>query len=491
MPSDVVDCIVGLAVRDAALRTLSADSALWAGWNDLDDAERRNFTRTYQALEEAYISSRVARLSKTLEAYLRAMRDTLGVGVELAHVGDGGFSLTRETVLYAWLSAKLSGSHVLDSCGDRVRCAVMALDSQAGRYMATRNSLRRLALAADVWKWLSCFPAGTACDAATWSWLQEPGQAADDGDARRQMRANVRGGGEPGRLVDLGQYLVDAPRPVSKETRPGPHPADGNAQTVADELWDLGLRVAVTAIKDAGFDLGDYERVRAEVACDIASMRHVFSRLDDVRSRWRHGVRRGRIDGRSLTKAAAGKPDVFKWRDRQHGSSMALVLLVDVSASMRSYMPVVNRAACVVSEALRELAPRVWYEVLTYTSGGLYPGAPVQLTRLAASGMPLALRDVWTDGGTPTGEAIAAAMLSLRRRTAARKLVLHFTDGHPKDAYVVRQALEVCRRAGVEVLTVSVGAPQEELYGVGKCEVASSVSELISVLARLLPRIFR
>jgi uncharacterized protein YegL len=145
----------------------------------------------------------------------------------------------------------------------------------------------------------------------------------------------------------------------------------------------------------------------------------------------------------------------------------------------------------VVAEALRDLAPRVWYEVLTYTSGGLHPGAPVQLTRLAASGMPLSLADVWTDGGTPTGEAIAAALLLLRGRRAARKLVLHFTDGHPKDTYVVRQALELCRRAGVDVLTVSVGASQDALYGEGKCEVAYSVPELTSVLARLLPRIYR
>jgi len=86
---------------------------------------------------------------------------------------------------------------------------------------------------------------------------------------------------------------------------------------------------------------------------------------------------------------------------------------------------------------------------------------------------------------------VAAALLELRRRRAARKLVLHFTDGHPKDTYVVRQALELCRREGVDVLTVSIGAPQEALYGVGKCEVAYTVSELPGVLTRLLPRLYR
>jgi len=98
---------------------------------------------------------------------------------------------------------------------------------------------------------------------------------------------------------------------------------------------------------------------------------------------------------------------------------------------------------------------------------------------------------VWSDGGTPTGEAVSAALLELKGRRAERKLILHFTDGHPKDLYVVRQALELCRRDKVDVLTISVGASQESLYGAGKCEVAYTVSELPAVLTRLLPRLYR
>ena len=87
--------------------------------------------------------------------------------------------------------------------------------------------------------------------------------------------------------------------------------------------------------------------------------------------------------------------------------------------------------------------------------------------------------------------AIAAAALVLGGRHAERKLILHFTDGHPKDTYVVRQALEACRRDAIDVLTISVGASQEGLYGAGRSEVAYSVAELPDVLARLLPRLYR
>jgi len=491
VPGEAVDCIVGLAVREAAVRALSADSSFWSGWKELDKPEQREFMLLHRALDEVYVAARLSRLSKALAAYLRAMRDMLGPADSGSPESAHGIAATRDSVLRGWLWGRLFGGKLPSPDTSATAAAIHQLDVRAGRYLSMRSPLKRLELAGEIWNWLAVFPRAEpgadwwlfwAADAPTY----EPGQST-----KRQMRDNLRGGSESGSLVDMTRYLGELSPGPPAGAGEGESAVRGGVELVTDELRELGVRAAVTAMKDARFDLDDYERVCAEMAPEIDAMRHVFSRLDDVRARWRYGLRRGRIDGRGLTKVAAGKTNVFKSRDRQQGSSMALVFLVDVSASMRSYMTVVNRAACVVSEALRELAPRVWYEVVTYTSGGLHPGAPVQMTRLAASGMKLSLRDVWSDGGTPTGEAIAAALLTLRRRQAARKLVLHFTDGHPKDTYVVRQALELCRRFGVDVLTVSVGASQDMLYGAGKCEVAYSVPELTSVLARVLPRIYR
>jgi Mg-chelatase subunit ChlD len=491
VPGEVVDCLVGLAVREAAVRALSVDSSLWSGWKELDQSEQREFALLHRALDEVYVAARLSRLSKALSGYLRAMRDMLGPADSQSPESGQGIAVTRDAVLRGWLRSRLFGRSMPSPDTSAAAAAIHELDMRAGRYLSTRSPLRRLELAGEIWTWLAGFP--RAEPGADWwlLWAADAPSYEQGQSTRQQMRDNLRGGSEAGSLIDMTRYLAElSPGPPAGVREEVPA-VRGEVELVTDELRELGVRAAVTAMKDARFDLDDYERVCSEMAPEIGAMRHVFSRLDDVRARWRYGLRRGRIDGRGLTKVAAGKTNVFKSRDRQRGSSMALVFLVDVSASMRSYMTVVNRAACVVSEALRELAPRVWYEVVTYTSGGLHPGAPVQMTRLAASGMKLSLRDVWSDGGTPTGEAIAAALLTLRRRQAARKLVLHFTDGHPKDTYVVRQALELCRRFGVDVLTVSVGASQDMLYGVGKCEVAYSVPELTSVLARVLPRIYR
>jgi len=492
VPASVVDCVVGLAVRDAAIRELSVPASSWEEWPSLDDGERREFTRVFRALEEEYVSARLARLSRALALYLRSAYDFLAPWTLRAGSSGAGIPVNRDSILELWLGVSVRHESLSGDVSAELLGAVNELESAARAYVSTREPGKRLALAGMVWRRLRSFPPGTGDAGAPW-WLTLPeaGRETEQSRVERaQMRKNVLGGSESGGFVDLSEYRIDSAAAVSGNAEAVPSELRGADVVLTADLRELGIRASATAVKNARFEPVDYERVRAEVEDDIQSVRRLFARMEDARSRWRHGLRRGKLDGRGLTRLAAGKNSVFKRRDRQRGRT-ALVFLIDVSASMKSHMPAVHRAACIVAEALRELAPRVWYEVVTYTSGGLHPGAPVQLTRLAASGMPLSLRDVWCDGGTPTGEAIAAALLLLRGRAERRRLVLHFTDGHPKDTYVVRQALELCRRSGVDVLTVSVGAPQEGLYGAGKCEVAYAASELPDVLARMLPRLYR
>jgi len=490
VPSEVVDCIVGLAIRDVALRELSLPPSAWAEWSSLEETERREYSRVYRALEEAFILARLSRLSRTLGLYLISAHEFLAAW-SVDGVARGRIPVTRESILELWLGARLRGESLPVGLHPRLTATVAELNVAVKAYVCTREPRRRLAQAGIVWRWLREYPSGSDAAARWWESLDEMKRDSGEGRAERlQMRKNVLGGAEAGGFVDLSQCCIDSPTSASAEQTEAPIELRGAGAILTDELRELGVRAAATAIKDARFDPDDYERVRTEVEEDVRSVRRLFARMDDVRSRWRHGLRRGKLDGRGLTRIAAGKSTVFKRRDRHRGST-AIVCLLDVSASMKSHMPTVHRAAYVVAEALRGLSPRAWYEVLTYTSGGLHPGAPVQLTRLASPGMPLSLRDVWCDGGTPTGEAIAAALLLLRRRVAQRRLVLHFTDGHPKDTYVVRQALELCRGAGVDVLTISVAAPQEALYGAGKCEVVYTVSELPAVLARLVLRLYR
>ena len=493
IPDEVVDCIVGIAIREAGFRELSVDTARSVGWSELNESEQRELVTVHHALEDYYVSVCLNQLSSSLGQYLQARARMLALPLLKIWREKEHRSATRDAILETWLAASLYSEQPEPEADAELVCAVRRLSEYALHYASVADACERLSLAFEVWRWLRGFPPGPV------SFLEAllPGAMPRREDGRThetdgaRMRRNVLGGSEAGSFVDLSTYLVDQPTEVDSYRDDREETLPDGAVRVTTELRDYGVRAADTMIRDAEFEPDAYDRVREEVAREISAVRRLFRRLDEIESRWRFGLRRGKLDGRRLSRVASGKETVFKLRDRRHRSSMALIFLIDVSASMKSHMSTVNRAACVVSEALRGLEPSIWYEVLTYTSGGLHPGAPVQLTRLASSARTLSLAGVWSEGGTPTGEAIAAAFLRLRGQIARRKLVLHFTDGHPKNTYVVRQALELCRRENVDVVTVSVGTPQEALYGAGKCEVAYTVAELPDVLHRLLPRLYR
>ena len=150
VPSQAVDCLVGLAVREAALRSLSLDSSAWDGWSQLSAEHRREFTHVHRALEEAFMYSRLASLSKTLLEYLNVMRETLGIGFVLRKDGYPWQTPIREAVLGLWLDSRLAGHEVPAGYGDEVRSAVAALEVKAKEYMTTPGAQARLC-----WLWTS------------------------------------------------------------------------------------------------------------------------------------------------------------------------------------------------------------------------------------------------------------------------------------------------------------------------------------------------
>ena len=104
VPVAVVDCLVGLAIREAAFRELYADSSNWQHWGELSDEERREFSRVHRALEDVFISARLNRISMVLGHYLVAMRSMLAPGMPSGDVLD---MVTRDIVLELWLGVTL------------------------------------------------------------------------------------------------------------------------------------------------------------------------------------------------------------------------------------------------------------------------------------------------------------------------------------------------------------------------------------------------
>jgi hypothetical protein len=55
----------------------------------------------------------------------------------------------------------------------------------------------------------------------------------------------------------------------------------------------------------------------------------------------------------------------------------------------------------------------------------------------------------------------------MKKSRTRTKLIIPFTDGRPKDKYVVRQALEQYHNARVEATTISIAAGSNDLCGRG------------------------
>lgn len=497
IPGRVVDVVLGMAIHEAGHERWTEPTSNYQDWHKLSNDEKHELSNIHNILESAYIDSRLGRISNTLSEYIGAARGVMHPewGGQATELLAGDFA--RDNLVEVWAALSLYGENVSDKASPRVMEELVPLIQKTTDYIKVADSRKRLDMAVDNWKWLQQFPLKGVSSVIGQAKLEVESRKSRnensyDDEIAEQLRRNIYGSNFPGSLQDLCNYMdnstkVDANRNTNEKM--GDY-ASGHVEDLTQQLSQMGIRASVTKIKDGFYDPLSYNKVKNMVSKEIQQVHRIFSQLDVLGAKWRHGLKNGKLDSRRLSKAGVGKVTVFKVRDIRNKPSLAVVLLMDVSASMNPYLGDVNKTACIFAEALQPLSPKIWYEVVTYTGKGLHSGSDVQLSRLASSKMKLSLESIWAGGGTPSGEAIAAALLLLKRRSAHRKMIIHFTDGCPKDTFTVKQALRQCRKGGVDVITISVEVNQSDLYGQGKVVVINRVSELPGGIMDMLKRIY-
>lgn len=498
IPGQVVDVVLGMAIHQAGHEKWTAPTANYQDWHKLPRAEKKELISIHNILEDVYIDSKLGGISNTLSEYIRVTRKVMYPEWGKQAAGLLAEELARDNLIEVWTAVSLYGENIPDKASPEVAVALISLIEKTVDYAKVDDSRRRLDMAVDTWKWLQQFPRKGVSNIIERAQLEMEdkkahGESLYDDELAAQLRRNIYGSNFPGSLQDLSDYLddstqVDTGRDETEEMR---EYASRRVEDLTQQLSQMGVRASVTKIKDGFYDPLSHNKIKGMVCKEIQQVHRIFSQLDILVARWRHGLRNGKLDGRRLSKVGVGKTTVFKLRDIRNKSSLAVVLLMDVSASMNPYLGDVNKTACIFAEALQPLYPEIWYEVVTYTGKGLHSGSDVQLSRLASSTMKLSLKSIWSGGGTPSGEAIAAALLLLKRRTAHRKIIIHFTDGCPKDTSTVKQALKQCLLDRVNVITISVEVDQGDLYGQGKGEVIGKVSELPDAVMGMLKKIYR
>lgn len=485
-PGALVDRLMGGLVADIGRERWSLPVEKAAGWSTLDRVERDELRRVHALLEDTYSFRRFRSMFPVLGAYMQSSKPPLPPGPE----GLPGIAwekeFPRDFVIQTWEMVSLLETDISSWFPEALEEAVLYLLSMKSVYEGEDDPAVRLSLAEKVFHRLRKYPRGRAVPVEWYTEMfRESAQALP-----KQMARLTGGGGQAGRIEDLGAPQEAVPLPGEWERYTGDWKAE-EGEDITRMLNRIGSSGCLTRIKNAEFDASAYHETRALVEREIRQVRQYFDKITFLESRWRHGRKEGKIDGRRLTRAAAGKNNVFKVRDIKDKSSLGVLLIMDVSASMNQYRLEVQKTACIFSEALRPLTSRLWFEVITYTGKELYLGSDVQLSRLASPVMPLSLKDIWVGGGTPTAEALGAGFLLLQEKGLDRNLIIHFTDGHSRREDRIALVLDRCGRYNTDVVTISVKTRQESLYGKDRVEVIGEVSELPEAVAGMLKNIFK
>lgn len=318
------------------------------------------------------------------------------------------------------------------------------------------------------------------------------GEKQEGQEGGESQQGGQQGGDEQGAPGNLDEFdirdLGEVPKEVLEEVM----------DAIAHEIEDLSRSVAEVInrpvgsveaqTKKADYDGPAADSVRSQVEQQIQEMRRVFDRQAQVKSRHIKGLTTGKLDSRSLARVGAGSLRVYKRREVLDTPDIAVGLLLDVSGSMGSYMPIVWATGCVFAEALIR-KQGVNFLALTYTGGSF----SVQTTRICDRQMGrLCIGNVEQGGGTPSGPAIASLKVLMDRMRERQKVIIHFTDGYPDDQWSVKSAVQAARKAGYAVWAI---APQgyermlEDQYGQGSWETISAIRDLPAKVAELVEKL--
>jgi nitric oxide reductase NorD protein len=335
-------------------------------------------------------------------------------------------------------------------------------------------------------------------------------------------------------LADLPQTRViatpNAPREVlmsegsvPRAQRPPTTGASGIGLVYPE--WDYraqAYRLEGAIVREVPLATGDGAWAKAALerhASLVRRVRRQFARLRPRRSR-EHGQPDGiELDLEALVDAyadrragvaQAGGEDRFYVAERAARRSLAIAVLIDVSASTDSWLAGTRRvidvekeALLVVGEALEWLGDR---HAMYAFSGEGPAGVQMQVVKAfserGGAMIQRRIEGLEPDRYTRVGAALRHATARLAMEPAERRLLLLLTDGRPNDVdqYEGRYGVEDTRQAvreaaceGVLVfgLTVDRAAPTylATLFGPGRAALLSAPERLPGALVEVLRRL--
>ncbi|MDI6776104.1 MAG: vWA domain-containing protein [Syntrophales bacterium] len=227
---------------------------------------------------------------------------------------------------------------------------------------------------------------------------------------------------------------------------------------------DLTQHISV-AVEDPQAKAMNTSFTRAVAKCNVSAdqsqverLKRIFQRQKALIRRARikgiiRGVDMGKIDARRLYRVPLdGK--IFKRKDISGSDySWNISIVADASASMAG-RGITDRAWTVAEQtfvSLTEAAKGFFNRLEVF--GYQEQTRQCNLVRLYQGGE---LYTIIPTGQTPTGQAIIAAAM-LMKRNDKRKLIIHITDGAANCGLNVVDALEYCQKNRIELITIGCG----------------------------------
>lgn len=514
-PGAAVDEVMGYAAHEGGHCLWSVPGAretiqlqLKVRWAELPAALRDDFSRNTTAvlseacrvqnlLEDAHIDRQVAQKWPVLGQYVRVARTRLLARktFDLEAMARAAPS-SRSALVNLWAAVALYGCPLPCPVPGPVQGSIHALMALTDRAIHEKNSIVRQHLAVDaailLWERVPSPPTAPPSVPP----LKTEG-AARHGDASAEKTAATDGAQSGDALDDFdpctaspggGRQVVPVPKQLlARLSQASDERAEDLSPSVARMLSEEPGKVTARA-RAARYDPALAHAVIYQVGRQIREIQQAFRRRQDESSGWVYGLDRGRLDGRRLWKLPLADRALYKRREAQSEPSLAIGLLLDVSASMSRHMTVVQQAAAVFSQGLG-LAPGI--DLIAWCYSG--QGSSVGLTRVYDRQSPrLSLANLEQGGWTPSGAAIAEARLLMGRMRRKTKLLIHFTDGQPDRRDHLMRAIEECRQAGIQVYAVGLPRHREMLasqYGEGNYETIETVTELPQAMVRVLKRL--
>lgn len=176
----------------------------------------------------------------------------------------------------------------------------------------------------------------------------------------------------------------------------------------------------------------------------VAGIRAAYRALasEPVRQR-RHET--GRVDRRALGRALS-EETVFT-RNRDKALTGQVVLILDMSGSVRGHEGLLKATAASVYEALSSTDLKVW--VYSY-------GQPVVAELATPTKVAPAFTSVMAGGGTPTAGAFVAVLNAVKAARTGSNVIIHVTDGQPDQVAPAIEQMAKARKAGWKVINIGI-----------------------------------